>query len=104
MDDNSMPQATRRNARDDIFNGAHAPRTSRNAVELGMKQAECAAALRQFTLDLPDFCRRLDIPPALLNLGTPELLMIVCIRQQRIIDELAATVNRVAFPPVEDAQ
>lgn len=94
------------NARDDIFNGSHTPRLprtagARNAVEVGMAQAECRRALQEFNDNLADFCRRLDIPPAWLNLNTPELLMLVCMRQQRVIDDLAAQVSSLAFPPVE---
>lgn len=87
----------RTNARDDLYNGASAP-----VLRLGTAHAECASALAQFTRDLPDFCRRLDLAPALLNLGTPELLMIVCMRQQSIIDDLAAQVSRLTFPPQQD--
>lgn len=88
------------NARDDIFNGSARPTVgSRNVVELGMAQAECRRALDEFNRTLPDFCRRLDIAPALLNLNTPELLMLICMRQQTIIDELASTINTLRFPP-----
>jgi hypothetical protein len=67
-----------------------------------MATAECRAALAEFSRTLPDFCRRLDIPPAWLNLGTPELLMLVCMRQQAVIDELAAVVNTLRFPPAQE--
>jgi hypothetical protein len=87
------------NARDDLFNG---PSAARNAVELGMAEAECKRALQEFTRELPGFCRRLDIPHQVLSLRTPELLMLICIRQQRIIDDLADTVQRLAFPHTED--
>jgi hypothetical protein len=75
---------------------------SRNVVELGMAAAECRAALEEFNRTLPSFCKRLDIPPAWLNLSTPELLMLVCMRQQAVIDELAAAVNTLRFPPVQE--
>lgn len=88
------------NARDDIFNGAVRPTVgARNVVELGMAQAECRRALAEFNTRLPEFCKRLDIPPAWLNLNTPELLMLVCMRQQAVIDDLAAQVLTLRFPP-----
>jgi hypothetical protein len=75
---------------------------SRNAVELGMAAAEGRAALAEFSATLPDFCKRLDIPPAWLNLSTPELLMLVCMRQQKIIDDTLALVMRDRFPPAQE--
>lgn len=86
------------NARDDLYNGASAP-----IINLGSAEAECRAALREFSTKLPDFCKRLDLAPAVLNLRTPELLMLVCMRQQAIIDDLAAQVLTLRFPP-QDAQ
>ncbi len=68
---------------------------SRNAVELGMASAECRAALAEFAAALPGFCRRLDLPPAVLNLSTPELLILICMRQQRIIDDLDTRVHAI---------
>lgn len=75
---------------------------ARNVVELGMAQSECRAALEEFNRALPDFCRRLDIPPSWLNLNTPELLMLVCMRQQAVIDDLAATVQTLRFQPAQE--
>lgn len=80
------------NARDTIFGTDGA----RNVVELGMEQAECRKALAEFTRDLPHFCKRLDIPPAVLNLRTPELLMIVCMRQQALIDNLRSDLDELS--------
>ncbi len=68
---------------------------TRNAVELGMASAECRAALAEFTATLPDFCRRLDLAPAVLNLNTPELLMLICMRQQTMIDHLGAALDAI---------
>lgn len=82
------------NARDDIFNGPVSP--ARNVVELGMASAECRKALAEFTRDLPEFCRALDIAPAILNLRTPELLMIVCMRQQALIDRLRGDLDELS--------
>ncbi len=68
---------------------------SRNVVELGMAEAECRRALAEFSAALPAFCRRLDLAPAVLNLNTPELLMLICMRQQAIIDDLDTRVNAI---------
>lgn len=81
------------NARDDIFNGSHG---ARNVVELGMAEAECRRALAEFTRDLPEFCRRLNVAPSILNLRTPELLMLVCMRQQALIDTLRADLDELS--------
>lgn len=70
--------------------------TARNAVEAGMAQAECRAAVDEFNRDLPSFCRRLGITPAQLNITTPILLMLVCMRQQTIIDTLRADLDEMS--------
>lgn len=84
----------------DIFNGATRPTVgARNVVEAGMTHAACRAASEEITRNLTSFCKRLDIAPALLNLDNASLFMLICQRQQAIIDELAATVLALRFPP-----
>lgn len=78
------------NTRDDLFNGASAP-----VIKLGMAEAECRQALAEFNRDLPEFCKRLNIAPSILNLRTPELLMLVCMRQQALIDTLRADLDEL---------
>lgn len=91
------------NARDDLFNGATRPTAgARNVVQLGMAEAECRRALAEFTEKLPALMKRLDLAPAVLNLATPELLILVCIRQQAIIDRLEQTVLQLNHLSVED--
>lgn len=85
------------NARDDLYNGASAP-TIERVTALG----RCRAASEEFTRALPAFCKRLDIHPDLLNLDTATLLMLICQRQQTIIDDLAQQVSRLAFPPAQE--
>ncbi len=82
---------------DRAINGRLTGRTagSRNVVELGMAEAECRRALAEFNSRLPDFCRRLDLAPAVLNLNTPELLMLICMRQQSMIDALIDNVRDI---------
>lgn len=80
----------RANARDNLFNGPSAP-----VINLGMAEAECRKALQEFSRDLPSFCKQLDIAPAILNLRTPELLMIVCMRQQALIDTLRGDLDEL---------
>ena len=90
------------NARDDIFNGSARPTAgSRNVVEAGMTHAACRVASEELTRNLASFCRRLDIAPALLNLDNTSLLILICQRQQAIIDDLAQQVSRLAFPPAD---
>ena len=85
------------NARDDLYNGASAP-----TIERAMALGKCRAASAEFTHNLPQFCKRLNIAPELLNLDTATLLMLICQRQQAIIDDLAQQVSRLAFPPTEE--
>ncbi len=82
---------------DRAINGRLTGRTagSRNVVELGMAEAECRRALAEFSTTLPAFCRRLDLAPAVLNLNTPELLMLICMRQQTMIDHLGAVIDAI---------
>lgn len=84
----------RANARDDLYNGASAP-----TIDRALGLAKCRAASEEFTRALPSFCKRLDIAPELLNLDTATLLMLVCMRQQAIIDDLAAQILTLRFPP-----
>lgn len=70
--------------------------TSRNAVEAGIASNECREALNIFNRDLAAFCRRLDIPPSWLTLRTPELLMLVCMRQQALIDTLRGDIDELS--------
>lgn len=67
--------------------------TARNAVEAGMAQAECRAAVDYFNTELPRFCKRLGITPAQLNLPTPTLLMVVCMCLARENDTLSARID-----------
>ena len=71
---------------------------SRNAVEAGLAHAECARAQDEFARELPTFCRRIGISPALLNLPTPTLLMLVCMRLAAENDVLAARVDALSLP------
>jgi hypothetical protein len=61
-----------------------------------MSQAECRAALDEFNRDLPSFCRRLGITPSVLNLPTPTLLMLVCMRLARENDVLSARLDELS--------
>lgn len=88
MRDDSMPQET--------SNGKLLGSTSRNAVEAGLAHSECASAIAEFNRDLPSFCRLLGIAPSLLNLPTPTLLMLICMRQQSIIDTLRTDFNEMS--------
>lgn len=76
----------------DALNGS----AGRNAVEVGIAQGECHSAIDEFNRDLPSFCRRLGIAPSLLNLPTPTLLMLVCMRQQALIDTLRSDLDEMS--------